>query len=350
MPRVLIYEPGDAGHRPVILRYLVKGLPTVGWVPVIYRDSAYAQLRDCDLTAIESEARLQDCDLIHLLTIDGCAHNWLRPRKRLQATKIPIVGTYYLFNNLWGFRGLVWLLAIWFGYIDKILISDPFLEKRWLVPGLRKRIGFIPDPWCRDEFPYIDQNEARNRLRLPLDKKLVLVFGEISQRKGVKRILAALQRVQRNDLVVVFAGTVNADAKEDINHAMSDARISKKLIVHDQHVAEADVSAYFYAADAVLSDYPKWFKVSSGAFTRALAAGRISLVPNHGVNAKTILGISPESCYRTESIESLVFSLDNHDFDFMKINKSLSVLADQRELHCFIDAIRLNYFYADNQR
>ena len=345
MPRVLLYEPGDSGHRPVILRYLVKGLPSAGWEPVVYRDLAYQQLRDCDLIAIEDEARRRGCGLIHLLTIDGCVRNWLRPRKKRTNQRIPIIGTYYLFNNLWGVRGLVWMAAVWMGYIDKILVSDPYIEKRWLVPGLRKHIGFIPDPWCREEFPYVDQIHARNRLGLPLGKKIVLVFGEISQRKGVKRILAALQLVQRDDLVVVLAGRVNADSKADIELSMNDSQVAKKLIVHDRHIAEVDVSAYFYASHAILSDYPKWFKVSSGAFTRALAAGRLPLVPDHGVNSKMIMDLGFGLCYESESVDALGNCL-NCEICFDG-NDCVVAEAERREVTGFVKSIILNYILSE---
>lgn len=315
----------------------------------MYRDPAYEQLRDCDLVAIEAEAREQRCELIHLLTIDGRVRNWLRPRKPRQGTRIPIVGTYYLFNNLWGLRGLIWMFAIRLGYIDKILISDPFIKKRWLVPGLRKHLGFIPDPWCREEFPYVDQVEARTRLGLPLDKKLVLVFGEISQRKGVKRILAALQLMQRDDLLVLFAGRIKADAKMDIERVQVDAEAGKKLLLHDRHIAEADVSAYFYAADAVLSDYPKWFKVSSGVFTRALASGRVAIIPRHGINYKVASALGVGLTYRSECVLSLAKALDSFQTDFYSDRVELCEAGHDRESLNYIKEIKINYDFTSGK-
>ena len=340
--RILLYEPGVDGHRPVILRYLINGLPAHGWQPVVFRDSRYAQLKDSDLCEIECEAFRQGCVLIHLLTIDGCGRNWLRPRKRRRGTRIQIVGTYYLFNNLWGWRGLAWKLASIFGYIDLFLISDPFINVRWFVPGLKKKIGTIPDPWCSSEFPAIGKITARKMLGLPIEKNIILVFGEISQRKGIGRILTALRLVRGGRTVIVFAGHVADDARIDIESAMSDVALTNRICIHDRHIPEDMVSSYFYAADAVLSDYPKWFKVSSGAFTRALAAGSVPIVPNHGVNAELCKRHNFGYTYPSEDVLGLS-KVINMQQDSLESKSSDLRLAQAREMVCFLESTVAHY-------
>ena len=345
MPRVLLYEPGITGHRPVILRYLTEGLPETGWEPVVLRDPQFSQLKDEDLCRIEEEARRQGCELVHLLTIDGCAKNWLKPRRPGGVGRLPVLGTYYLFNNLWGANGLAWMAALCFGYIDSILISDPFLRDRLMLPGLRSRVGFIPDPWSRKDFPFIDRMEARMRLGLPLDKKLILVFGEISQRKGVKRILEALHLIKAKDFKIVFAGQCSEDAKEYIEAARADSAIAGKLVVHDHHIKEEDVSAYFHSADAILSDYPRWFRVSSGVFTRAIAANRLPIFPDHGVNAAMIEHLGFGRLYEAESIGSLAAAVDGRFSGVGEIlsNKKVADEARRRELASFLAFLALEY-------
>ena len=311
MRRVLLYESGTSGHRPVILRYLVEGLREVGWEPVVFSDPQYSLLRSSDLKSIEAEADRQCCEVIHLLTIDGCARRWLSPRAWGEKRRVPIVATYYLFSNLWGLKGLAWVLAYWFGYYDIILVSDPSLDRRCLIPSLRRKIKFTPDPWRETEFPFISQHEARIRLNLPEDKRLILVFGAISQHKGITRILSALRLVKSTDFCVLLAGRISLDARDDIGLALADPFLSQRLIVRDCYIPEEEVSCYFYACDASVSDYPKQFKVSSGVFTRVLAARRIPIVPSHGVNAEVVRRMKYGYLYRSESISDLAAAIDN---------------------------------------
>lgn len=111
--------------------------------------------------------------------------------------------------------------------------------------------------------------------------------------------------------MVVFAGRVEEDAKNDLARARCDLQSAKKIIVHDQYIKETDVSAYFYACDAILIDYPKCFKVSSGGFTRCLAAGRVPIVPRHGINAEVVCEMGVGLVYDTECAKSLSIEMIN---------------------------------------
>ncbi len=350
MRRVLLYESETAGHHPVILRYLRHGLPQLGWEPVVVTRPDLRALGESDLEELNQEAHERSCSLVHLLTVDGRARNWLKPRRRmfcardgeLSLSRLPTVGTYYLFNNLMGWRGLAWLPVFYFGYLDRILISDPFLSRRWMVPGLRGRTAFVPDPWSRADFPKTGLEEARKRLGLPMERRLVLVFGEISQRKGVSRILEALRRVRGERPLMVFAGAVLEDALGDLERVRADAELRESVCLFNRHVPEVEVATFFHAADAVLSDYPRWFRVSSGGFTRTLAAGRVPILPAHGVLHEFMqehrFGVS----YESESVESLAEALE----DFVAGRRGGSgdpQLAEEREVNVYCTAVARAY-------
>jgi glycosyltransferase involved in cell wall biosynthesis len=347
MPRVLLYDSETFGHHAVILRYLLEGLPRLGWEPVVVTRPELQALREQDLEALDQEARECGCELVHLLAVDGRIRNWMRPRlgslsKRNAQTDLPRIGTYYLFNNLMGWRGLGWWPVFGFGYLDRILISDPFLSRRRWMPGLRSRIEGVPDPWSRADFPSQSWEVARGILGLPGDSRVVLVFGEISQRKGVKRILEALRRVRGERPLLVFAGVVLEDARRDLEQVEADPRLGSHVRVFNRHIEEEEVSTFFHAADAVLSDYPKWFRVSSGAFTRTLAAGRIPIVPNHGVLFEFLQEYGFGLSYESESADSLAEAME-------RLVRGEGVvpadrrLAEEREVEPYCEAVARAY-------
>lgn len=344
MPKVLLYEPGDSGHRPVILRYLTQGLPSFGWEPVVVCEKAYQRLRDQDIAELEECALARGCSLIHLLTIDGHVRGWLTPRRRSSChSAVPKVGTYYLFNNLWGVRGICWSFAKQFKYIDRLLVSDLFIGQRLLIPSVRDMTGFIPDPWSRKEFKVWSQADARRLLGLDSRKYLVLVFGEISRRKGLPRIIEALRHVDAEHISIVLAGRVASDVKELVERAQGFGQAAPALIVHDRYIAEEMVSAYFYAADAVLSDYPLSFQVSSGVFTRALAAGRLPIFPNHGVNAQVMRKLGFGISYKSEDVTAMAAAINLARKASSLFPPAAASESDARELKIYVKKVVENY-------
>ncbi len=303
--KILLYEPGTTGHRPVYLGYLAEGLPTFGIEAFVVTDPTYNGLRAEDIFALEQLAAKNSCDAIHLLTIDGAARGWLRFRRQRLASHIPIFANYYLFSNLWGLKGVFWLWARWAGYFDHLLVSDPFISERMLMLGLRRHISAVPDTWCKAEFPHWEKPVARRHLVLPSGDYIFLVFGDISQRKGIDRIIQAFQGMGKTEAKLLLVGMISPDTTHLIQCAMKESQLTERLIIRQERIPENLVSAYFYAADAILSDYPRSFLVSSGAFTRALASRTLPLLPAHGVNAKVASNIGFGIIYNSEDIGSL---------------------------------------------
>jgi hypothetical protein len=304
MKRVLLYEPGLDGHRPVILRYLVKYLPENGICPVVCTDVKYAKLDSDAICGLLSLAERQQCEVLHLLTIDGAARSWLRPDIALVLRRIKIVGSYYLYNNLYGARGVLWELFSVNGYFDRLFVSDPGLRSRNVIPQLRSKLHFVPDPWDPSEFLVHDKNGARRLLKLPEEKVIFLVFG-ISLRKGVHRILDALRLIDSPKILIVFAGVIMPDAVNVIAAAPNDPALVNKIRIDAGYIREIDMGLYFSAADAVICDYPKEFLVSSGVFTRCLAAGVLPIFPAHGGSYDAMRRLKVDSYYESESVVAL---------------------------------------------
>jgi glycosyltransferase involved in cell wall biosynthesis len=346
--KVLLYEPGKTGHRPVILRYLVQHLPDFGWQPVVCDDQKYSRLSSSDLDALDLIAKANGCSLVHILTIDGCARRWVFPRKILKSERLPLIGSYYLFSNLTNFRGFIWLWILWLGYFDRLLISDPYIPKRFVLPELVGRVSYVPDPWSKKEFIFHSKYDARQKLNLPEKDLLVLVFGEISQRKGIQRILSALRIISCSTLKIIFAGRVASDATDDIEAFYSDKKHSNKIILINRFIEEKEVAMLFCAADAVLSDYPKNFKVSSGAFTRALVAKSIPIVPDHGVLSEWVKQNRFGLTYLSESPVHLAAVLDELPLK-IKIKDSLfciencEIESDSREASNYAKNVTIGY-------
>jgi len=284
--KILLYEPGTAGHRPVILRYTIKVLQQAG-IDCVHegRDlrSKPSELVQC--------ARLNGCHIIYIMTLESLACfawwvSWLAWRRGIR-----VICTYYLFNNLRdGWKAWVWKLLLITGKIDTIFISDEGLRD-----GARKyprQVCYLPDPWDPDEFLPCYQEAARRKLEIPSDAVVFLMFGAINERKGADLLLEAIERFPActvtGKLMFLLIGKSTEAIRLKHNQICGMFPGNVRCLLHDNFVEEQDVSVYFHAADYVMVAYPASFKVSSGGVTRALAAGRPIIVPDHGVNAELV--------------------------------------------------------------
>lgn len=281
--KILLYEPGDAGHRPVILRYTIKILDQagIGWVHDA-KTSCYSPF------ALVGRARRAGCNVIYVLTVDGIALFtwWVSILARFYG--IRVICTCYLFNNLTdGWKSWIWRALLATGNISRVHISDERLKLD--RSGYPKQARFLPDPWDPDEFPVWAQDDARRRLTIPSDAAVFLMLGALDERKGadvfLEASLALAQQPAPRCFVFLLAGQMTPKVRMLFDECRRYCDGSFMWIGNDARIPENEISMYYYASDYLVCAYPPHFKVSSNTVTRALATGRPIIVPAHGATA-----------------------------------------------------------------
>jgi glycosyltransferase involved in cell wall biosynthesis len=335
--KILIYEPGTGGHRQVILSYVLASLASCGFSCIVITENL-SSLGD-ELAALRKVARSEGCDVIHVLTADGRAKNWLWGWGR--GNDIPVVVTYYLYSNLYGFlSGLVWDYLIISRGIRKILISDDGLDRSRLPFWRRKAMSYIPDPWNPEEFIVKNKVVACSQLGLRSDVLRFMVFGDLSARKGVDVLLRAIRDIPFMKCELLLVGRLSREFSElKWAKLINELTESGRVIIRDGYVPECDVGIYFSSCDYVMCTYPRWFSVSSGTFTRACAAGRPVISCDHGVIGHMVKGKKLGLVCRAECVKSLksvitkaINEKNTSTFFDMEVAKSV---ADERTLSCF---------------
>lgn len=306
--KILLYEPGRQGHRPIILAYTEKVLDhaQISWVreKQDFHKSPWLLLKQA------SEAK---CDIIYVLTVDGHPlFVWVLALLG-RFFRIKVICTYYLFNNLTeGWRAKVWRFIITTGPVARVHVSD---ERVPLESHYPASVRYLPDPWDPDDFPIWDRGEARQMLSLRPQDTVFLMFGMLDERKGADLLLRAFLAMDSlgysDEIVFLLAGTVSTSLRTLIAECAHRGRRNIKLLIHEGHIPEEKVSAYYCATDYLVCAYPGYFKVASNTVTRAFAAGRPVIVPNHGVNAATVENRECGFLFQTESEESLIGALRN---------------------------------------
>lgn len=117
---------------------------------------------------------------------------------------------------------------------------------------------YVPHPLYDNFGDKIPMAEARYKLGIPLDKKILLFFGFIRQYKGLDLLLEALKIsiVKYPDLVLLIAGEFYEDEKK-YRGLLDDAILENHVILRTNFIADSEVKYYLCAADVVVQPYRK---------------------------------------------------------------------------------------------
>lgn len=180
-------------------------------------------------------------------------------------------------------RGLLWL-ALRNPHVDTLFTLDPYAVGP--VRRLGARAVALPEAVeagvVSDEAPHA----TRERLGIEAGRRLMLLFGSLDPRKGVRELLQALASLPDHMLgrgALVMAGESVA-VQRDVAAAVEALRAHSALqIVHlDTFVPDAEMHRLFAASDLVLLPYQRHVG-SSGVLVRAAAAGVPVLGQDYGM-------------------------------------------------------------------
>jgi len=132
--------------------------------------------------------------------------------------------------------------------------------------------------------------DARKKLNLPLDGRIVLFFGSIRDNKGLDVLLNALQIVRSRmpRILLVVAGALpRAATFEPYSDIIKRYNLSQHVRTFVHFIAEEDVDYFFAASDLVVLPYLK-FEAQSGVLLRAYANKKPVVVSNVGAMAELV--------------------------------------------------------------
>jgi glycosyltransferase involved in cell wall biosynthesis len=323
-PHIFIFEPRIKGHHLKWLRYITEDFIAAGfkltwgvdWRPeskkLIYTElssliekvnilSIYTQkgklrggsklraLADCfsDCGAQEIFVNNLDDIISHCLRYASIG---IFPPKVLQGR---VSGVYFrprfLLNPFWppgnfiktiGFNRF--LKRHWF---KNIYLMDEYLFSSIQDQPTDQSFHFLPDPWSGD-FSY-SKNQARETLKIPLDKFVFLNYGIGDKRKGLHlAIYAMLEASSETRLFLLCAGQVSKNS--NIRNGLKKLENLERAKVMNRYVSAVEEALCFCAADAVLLPYLNHFG-SSGVLSLAAGAGKMVISSDDGLVGKRVL-------------------------------------------------------------
>jgi glycosyltransferase involved in cell wall biosynthesis len=121
-----------------------------------------------------------------------------------------------------------------------------------------KPAKLVPHPLYDNFGTIISKKEARKKLGIPQEDKVILFFGFIRKYKGLDILLNAFKQViqEQNikNLKLLIAGEFYEDEK-NYEELLNDPQIKDHLILHTQFIPNSEVKYYLCAADCVIQPY-----------------------------------------------------------------------------------------------
>lgn len=146
---------------------------------------------------------------------------------------------------------------------------------------------FIPHPVYNIFGQAIPKSEARKKLSIQNDEKLILFFGFIRSYKGLDLLIEAMSDPALRDLNVklLIAGEFYEDRKPYLDKIAS-IENGDRFILHTEFIGKESVKDYFCAADLIVQPYKS--ATQSGITQIAYHFGRPMLVTNVGGLAEIV--------------------------------------------------------------
>jgi glycosyltransferase involved in cell wall biosynthesis len=123
-----------------------------------------------------------------------------------------------------------------------------------------KPAQFVPHPLYDNFGEKISKEEARRKLNINPDYKVLLFFGFIRKYKGLDILLESMTILKKNpstrDIKLLIAGEFYEDKKNYLE-LLSDPDIQDNLIIHTEFITDSMVKYYLCAADCVVQPYRK---------------------------------------------------------------------------------------------
>jgi glycosyltransferase involved in cell wall biosynthesis len=238
-------------------------------------------------------------------------------------------------------KSILYRLALRHPDLGRMLTLDPYFP-RFAAIRFRQgeKVRWLPDP----VHPPVNCRSDDRRLLavIPANLTVLLLFGHITERKGVLTLLAALRGLRPETTArigVVIAGRIDAEVKsrmQTVMAALARERPYLWLHVEDRRLSSGELYSLVERADVVLAPYQR-FVGSSGVLLWAARAGKPLVTQDFGLLGRLVrdyrLGIVADTLDLRSlraGIEMAVAAGGRQVFDRQSADSFLAQMTPQR--------------------
>lgn len=182
-----------------------------------------------------------------------------------------------------------------------------------------------------DNSPSINKGEAREKLGLNKEEKVVLFFGNISPYKGLELLIQAIEKINDKNIKLLIAGNVSdKQYKEKILGLING--IKKHVSYNLTRINDAEIGTYFSACDVVILPYTNIYQ--SGVLFLAYFYGCPVIASKVGNFESDIIHGKTGLLFKTSDVNDLAYKLkefyDDMYPDLDKIKEEIKNYANNK--------------------
>ncbi|MCX8056690.1 MAG: glycosyltransferase [Ignavibacteria bacterium] len=221
---------------------------------------------------------------------------------------------------------------------DKFLVLSDVVEKgiRSMYPDKKVFRSTLPIYDCYGFDSKLSKSDARKKLGIGDEKKVLLFFGYIRAYKGLMNLIEAMPILLEKDenYFLLIVGEFY-ESKEKYFDRIKELEISKNVLVIDEFVPNEEVGIYYSAADVVVLPYNS--ATQSGilniayGFKKPVVVTNVGGLPELVEDGKTGFIVEPRNPKAlAEGIEKCINASNFEDFQsnietFIKKNSFMSI-------------------------
>lgn len=226
--------------------------------------------------------------------------------------------------------------------LQTILCLDPLAVENINKFKSKAKTVYLPDPVqiYNDTEPQLEK--LRKSLGIQANRQVFLLFGVLSERKGIYQLLDAILLLPPNlceKLCLLLIGPLELGEKEQIQARIAEISQSLPIQIICSHnfIPDREIQPYFQIADVILAPYQRHIGMSA-ILVRAAAAKTPVLASDFGlmgeITRRYKLGLA---------VDSTVPSEIAHGFQQF-LEKSPASLCDQEKMKQFADQNKAEQF------
>lgn len=172
---------------------------------------------------------------------------------------------------------------------------------------INEKVIYIPHGNFIDHVEEIDMDEAKKRLEIEENKKIILFFGQIKKVKGldilIKAFAEVLKRTKDENLILLIAGKVWEDNFGVYQKIIDDLDIKENVRCDIEYIPDEKIGCYYSASSINVLPYKELYQ--SGVVHLAYAYKTPVIASNVGSFPEVIINGESGILIEKENIEQL---------------------------------------------
>ena len=227
----------------------------------------------------------------------------------------------------------------------KSLILNKCIDKKIKSPIIHKIHASDIDYSNLNSTDFVNKSESRQKLNLPLNKKIILFFGQIKKVKNLSLLIKSMKNIKnkRNDVVLLVAGKIWKDDIHFYENLIKINNLEDIIIFRSKFISNKSLPHYFNSSDIVALPYKQIY--NSGVLIRSLSYSKAIVASDIPVFKEFIDSGDNGFLFQNNDEKSLTEQLLKVlDLDDNKLKKVTKLAHDSIVLKLDIDKISKLYY------